>query len=109
MADQKKKKYYFTNHAIDRFSERFKEKFKDRSIMVSQLAREFYDSKPNKSFLNNTRFLVHLGEQYGYNGDFEFRVGHGKVFVCRDSTLVTVYPQDTSRFGENSSRFKVKK
>lgn len=104
----KSAKYRFTHHAIDRYSERFKERFKDRSELVKQLAMEFYSAKVNKSFMNNTRFLVHLGDTYGYDGDFEFRVGHGKVFVCRDKTLVTVYPQDTSRFGENSSRFKNK-
>lgn len=98
--------YFFTTHAIDRYSERFKERFKSKSDLVKQLATEFYSAKVNKSYLNNTRFLVHLGDTYGYKGDFEFRVGNGKVFVCRDKSLVTVYPQDTSRFGTTNSRFK---
>ena len=44
------KKYQFTHHAIDRFSERFKDRFKDRAGMVKQLAHEFYNSKENKSY-----------------------------------------------------------
>ena len=99
--------YQFTAHAKDRFREHFGKLLSKNIPLAKTFADELYlESKPDKSMLCDSVFMLHLGEKYGYEATFQFRVSPNAVFVIREDTVVTVYPKKGSRFeSRRGSRF----
>jgi hypothetical protein len=107
------KKIHFTNHAIERFRERFYLLCKDKK--KGEVISEMYDlvnnNKPDRSFLNNTKYMIKLYERYGYDLDFEFLRHENMIFVARKDRarkiVLTCYPPDDRVF-HNRVKFKKK-
>jgi hypothetical protein len=85
------KKHYFTNHVLDRFKERFQHHIRDAGNVGNSLASLFYKSELNRSFINNTAFMLHVGEKHGYE-NFDVYTNDDMVFICREKRILTVYP-----------------
>lgn len=82
-------RYSFTNHAVDRFKERFQHHIGDLPCKTA-IAKVIYRAKESKQHINDTVFMLEQYEKYGYN-DVKVLVYEDVVFICRGSTLVTVY------------------
>lgn len=91
--------YKFTRHAIERFEERFGHMIEKGASTTQALAGVFYNSEVDRSFLNNTKLMVSLGERYGYDKPFEIRVADDIVFICRQRSLITLYNRHNSVYG----------
>lgn len=103
-------RFYFTTHAVARFKERFPKKLQGDVPAMKVLSTEFYTKAvPNKTFLNNSRFMTHLYSRYGCKHEFDFRVSDDVVFVCREQRLVTVYSRRDSMFSKSVGRFQSSK
>lgn len=99
------RKYRFTNHAKKRFQERCSELVKDNNVTLS-IAKEISKSKPKRAHLNNTLLMTNLYEKYGYDKPFEVLTSDDVVFICRDDSLVTLYPVKDSIFQHNRNKFR---
>ena len=106
-------KIHFTRHAIERFRERFHADCKNKPDW--KVRRDMYDlvceSRPDRSFLNNTKYMIRLYEKYGYNLDFDFMRNENMIFVIKKDRgdrkiVLTCYPPDNRVF---SKRIKFKK
>jgi len=108
------KKVHFTNHSIERFKERFYNECKGKSD--SEVRRHMYDmiqkSSVDRSFLNNTRYMMVLHDKYGYDLNFEFLRHSNVIFVARKDrdrrVILTCYAPDNRVFGKKV-KFKKKK
>lgn len=100
------KRYTFSKHAKARFRQRFSNLIVDNDI-TKTIARLISRAKPDRTFVNNTEFMVHMWETHGYD-PVEFLVLDQTVFVTKQDVLVTVYDRRDSLFGASSSRFKSK-
>jgi len=108
------KKIHFTRHAIDRYRERFPAECKNKTD--GDIRRNLYvlacNSKPDRSFINNSRYMMRLYDQYGYDLDFEFLRYENLIFVAKKEenrrVILTCYPSDNWIFGKRI-KFKKKK
>jgi len=109
------KKIHFTRHAIERFKERFYTECKNKTD--AEVRREMYtlvcDSKADRSFINNTGYMVQIHNKYGYDLDFEFLRHENIIFVAKKDRanrkiVLTCYPPDNKVFGKRV-KFKKKK
>ena len=68
---------------------------------------DFYSSKLNKSMLNNSTFMLHLGETYGFDAKREFRVSSKAVYIIdpTNDTVITIHSITDSKFTGRTSRF----
>ena len=104
--------YHLTYHAIERFQERFPVETSEninisrwnRSKNISSV-KDFFNiiienSNENKSYFNNTKYMIHIFEQYGYENDYKF-LENNKLDILLvmtksrsedEFTLVTVMP-----------------
>lgn len=110
-------KIHFTTHAIERYRERFHAECKGKTD--GEIRRDMYgmvcDSMPDRSFLNNSGYMIKLYEKYGYNLDFEF-LRHQRqniIFVIKKEKgerkrVLTCYSPDNRLFGKRV-KFKKKK
>ena len=113
------KKIFFTWHAIERFKQRFSKECKNiRSddFTDSEVRRKMYDlvyeSKPDRSFLNNSIYMIKLYEKYGYDLDFAFLRHENIIFVVKKErgnkiVVMTCYQADNKIFARRVS-FKKK-
>jgi len=100
------KTYICTNHVITRIKERFDFDWdwSDYLEVCKQLDKILEDSKEDKSYINDTKFLFYLQDLYGYDEQYEFRASseHNILFVVikeRGKKIVkTCYPLNSSRF-----------
>lgn len=121
--------YFLTYHAIERFQERFPEITKEDNTLKQwkrpkdvNCVKDFFDrlvkeSEENRSYFNNTKYMVGIYETYGYNAEFKFleNLEHGILFViakernenhCR---LVTVMPTEyKKKFALNHIKYNEK-
>lgn len=99
-----------THHAVERIRERFpvKKYFPNSNWgIIKNMMMDFYNnSKPNKSILNNSVFMHHYYEQYGYDAVGEFRVSDIAVYVIKNNRIITVYDVKDSHFGNNKQSFR---
>ena len=103
--EKRKPSVRFTNHAVDRFKERFPQLIEDSPTKA--LACHFYAAQTDNSFKNNSLFMMKLGEKYGYDAVFDFRVTDDIVFVVRERRLITLFGRQDSIFGSSRrSRFR---
>jgi hypothetical protein len=84
--------YSFTNHFRQRFAERFGKKFgvdyNDSFALNVCISRLINQAKPNRSFINNTEYMVYIHERYGADRRFEFLCNEGVVFVISPNDYV---------------------
>lgn len=101
----------FTRHALQRFTERFRHLHQNNVSHDFTMRDYFRVATIDKSFKNNTAYMVYLLEKYGHN-DFEFRVHGDILFICKSKLVITIVDRnDTTsggykNHGENRSRFK---
>ena len=75
---------FVTNHVMDRLKERFSTFYNNNEILCNWkkefgtncLNKYFYNLlknlNVNKSYLNNTIYMIHLYEKYGYDLEYQF-------------------------------------
>lgn len=91
-------KYYFTQHAIDRLRERFpylKLEWNRKQELFYQLNSLINEASEEKAWQNNSNFMMHIGEKYGYGSVNRFFANskEGILFVVSDANrVVTCYP-----------------
>jgi len=93
-------KHRFTHHALVRFKERFKSRVENGDVAAS-FSRVFYRSKDCNSIYNNTRFMTHCYETYGYDTKPVFKVFENMLFICKKEVVTTVINVDHSGFFSN--------
>lgn len=89
-----------TRHAKQRLRERH-----DRWLIAYTNEREFEIScyelldraEFSKRHLNDTRFMVEMGEQFGYDKVFSFKVWKNVLFVIQNNVVTTVLDTDEHR------------
>lgn len=96
-------KYTFTKHAKDQFKDRFPDKIIDDNVVMS-IVYELNNAKVDNTIKNNTLFMTRMYEEHGYDA-VDFLTTEDAVFVCRGSSLVTVYPNDDNKFMSRTGRF----
>jgi hypothetical protein len=80
------KEFNLSKHAFERLLERDKDFFLslDKGLTYNQkwtkAVQYFQESVEDRSFLNNTSFMVHLQEKYGYDPTYIF-VKNNSIFV----------------------------
>lgn len=107
-------KYFLTYHSIERFQERFPEIARnfpqiktwnrDKGVNV---VKDFFDkliesAEENKSYLNNTSYMITLYEKYGYDTEYKFMedLSNGILFVMakerneKNFRMVTLMPTE---------------
>ena len=100
------KTYIYTHHVIDRLKERFDFNWEwdNRYEVYKQLDMILNDSKEDRSYLNNTKFLLYLRDLYGYDEQYEFiaNAEYNLLFVVireRGKKVVkTCWPLNSSQF-----------
>jgi hypothetical protein len=100
------KQYIYTHHVIDRLKERFDFNWEwdNRYEVYKQLDVILNDSKEDRSYLNNTKFLLYLRDLYGYDEQYEFMANaeYNLLFVAireRGKKVVkTCWPLNSSQF-----------
>ena len=99
------RQHYFTTHAKDRFKERILKN--NDPDWYKLLLEDFNSAKIDKSFLNNSTMMLHLGETYGYDAKREFRVSSKAVYIIdpKNNTVITIIPKADSKFSGRTSRF----
>ena len=85
--------YTYTKHAVQRFTQRFPHLVEKGTAPIVCLHRAFQDARPDRSFLNNSRRIVWMVENYG-DFNFDYFINGEVVFVARDQTLITVIHRD---------------
>jgi hypothetical protein len=81
------KKFIVTKHAIDRLYERCPDHAKEiaKIVEIALKKKSTYDfinqSSEEKSFLNNSRFMIMLGEKYGFENRYTLFIKDNIVFV----------------------------
>lgn len=101
-------KYNFSKHSIDRFKERFP-KLIENNNPIKTIANLLYSAQEDRRCINNTNFMTYIYETYGYDNPMTLYVNDNVLFLCREDTLVTVFPVSESILGDNSSSFKSSK
>lgn len=76
-------KFFLTNHAVERIRERFPVFCQDfptlknwthsqgLDVLYSIFKKILKDCEENNSFLNNTNYMIHLYEKYGYDTEYK--------------------------------------
>lgn len=121
--------YFLTYHAIERFQERFPEAIKDNNTVKNwkrptdvNCIKHFFDdllneSKENRSYFNNTKYMVNMYETYGYETEYKFfeNLKLGVLFVIAKERneshyrLVTVMPTEfKKKFALNHIKYNEK-
>ena len=101
----KKDKYYFTQHARERFRDRFKHLMIGTDVIHS-LSTAVRGATPDNSIHNDTKFMTEYYEKYGYDKTPIFLVTADIVFVVKETALITMYERSSSRFRPVRGRFK---
>jgi len=99
-------RYIYTNHVIDRLRERFNFNWDwdNKTEIYRELDKILKDTKDDKSYLNNTRFMLNLLDLHGFDSRYEFRshIALDILFVTiieKDKRIVkTCYPLTNSKF-----------
>lgn len=131
-------KYFLTFHAVERLQQRFvkitnqNEKIKNwnRAYREIDSVKPVFDqlisdSVENKTFINNTRYMTHIYEKYGFDNEYKFLENqeHGILFVMKkprgnnDFTLVTLMPTEykhtnalnTVKYNDKKKKSEIKK
>ena len=115
-------KFNFTNHVRERYAERFlgvtqkeaKRYVKDHCVYIDRILSQRLSMSTNeKSFLNNTSFMMHLYEKYGTENRIEFLVHDDVVFVNvldnGRNVITTCYEAKDALVAQMVSRIKYKK
>ena len=100
------KKYIFTNHLINRIRERFNFNWNwdNKWEIYKKLETLLANSKEDKSYINDIKFVFYLQDLYGIDVQYEFRANreHNILFVIVDDRgrgiVKTCYPLNSSRF-----------
>jgi len=102
------KSFSFRYHALNRFKERFPKKVDEfDGDVYKAVAVELYKrSKEDRTYLNNTPFMIYLGERYGYDRKYSFYVSDDCVFVCIEKAIVTVLDKKGSHVHDPRPRFR---
>ena len=110
-----------TKHAMQRFEERFAQNYSDfdpnqRNYIPTKMRKILEGATENKSFLNNSCYLLNLYENYGYDRKYRFMCNEGIVFVLvkdkKEEFVVTCHPQNkyfvehTKYTGKKKNKFK---
>jgi len=99
-------KYIYTNHVIDRLEERFRFdwEWKNKKAVYIKIDELMAETTDDKSYLNNTKFMLNLQDLHGFDSKYEFRthVELDIVFVMiieKGKRIVkTCYPLSGSKF-----------
>ena len=76
-------KYIYTNHLLQRMEERLGFKWNSRQEAWKQIDEIMANSKEDRSYLNNARYMMNLHDLHGYDSIYEFRsnMEHNVLFV----------------------------
>jgi hypothetical protein len=81
--------FFYTNHAVERFSQRFPELLVEGVSPKVCLHRAFQGATLERGFMNDSRRIVWMLENYG-DFNFDYYVKGDVVFVTRDERVITV-------------------
>lgn len=109
-------KFFVTTHARDRFAERFGVKYGYSGDVREILKLLYEEAEENRAVLNDTAFMLHIHESYGFDKQYRFLVHQDTVFVGVEDheknkvVIVTCLSNDTrTGFRKAKVRKKFKK
>ena len=70
-----RKKYIYTNHVVDRLKERFKFNWdwNNKESVYLEIDEIMRETKEDRSYLNNSKFMLNLHDLHGFDNIYEFR------------------------------------
>jgi len=89
------KRFYLTNHVVERFEERFRSRFKSinwgsDTAIKDKISWMIRNSSENNSFLNNQKFMLDNYNKYGYDSKFRY-------LCCEDVVFLAVQNKNKNR------------
>ena len=110
-----------SNHAITRLNERNREfsqmisKIEDKGLKLKATYDFLKNSTEEKSFLNNSKFMIKIHEKYGYDKSYTFFANGNSLFVGvieqSRNVIVTVLERnghEVAHLREKPQKFKSK-
>jgi len=99
-------KYIYTNHLLERLEERFglDVDWANKNETYKKIDEIMAETNEDRSYLNNTKFMLNLHDLHGFDAKYEFRshLGLNILFVMiheRGRKVVkTCYPLDSTKF-----------
>lgn len=89
---------FLSNHALSRLRERHGKLFhtcKTDEQFKAEAMRVFGAAEFSNRHLNDTAFMIHMQEKYGYHSDYKFKVHKNLLFVIVGRCCTTVLDTDT--------------